>query len=116
MFLRWFIIFKYLKHGLLSLVGFSVLCLILYLIAFDQIAKLESDSDDPVIIGRVVQAETMKGPNDLYLVEDPTGKVYVKTQKGTPRVNAMMVVFGTGVKKTPSGYTMMTEKKRLGTF
>ncbi len=108
-----------------SLAVLVALLLIAYASFCNQIGRLADveDAKTVVVSGIVREAwkaeelnpEADKKARDIYMVEDPTGCVYVLTQLGLPRPGTVTVVWGKK-RTTDPGRPQVEERNRAGSF
>lgn len=100
-----------------SLVVLSILLAVAYFACCTQAGKLAgaADGDKVVMAGQVVECFGDVGENCVYVLEDPSGSVYVTSDSGTPAPGTFVVVWGS-TRETDAGRAMLVEHKRAGTF
>lgn len=114
---RWLHYLTLLRGVVASLIVLAILLVIAYACFCHRAGSLTSVKEEGyvVLVGQVKQ--TFGGPlgDAVYVLEDPSGAVYVLTDVGLPSEGAVVIVWG---KKTTTegGRAMVVERRRAGTF
>jgi len=100
-----------------SLIILTILLVLLYVCFYTAAGSLD-DVTDGKNVGLVGQVKRVFGGTDracVYVLEDPSGAVYVLTDVGSPQEGAFVIVWGTKT-TTDEGRSMIVERRRAGTF
>lgn len=100
-----------------SLIVLAILLVLAYFAFCTQAGTLSAvqSGRDVVMAGQVIECFGDVGEDCVYVLEDPSGSVYVMSDMGTPAEGAFVVVWGT-TQETDEGRRTLIEQKRAGTF
>lgn len=100
-----------------SLIVMAIIVAIAYACFCTHIDAIGMAKDETrlVLVGQVHRAHGDEVGNAAYELEDPSGRVFVITQVGTPSDGSLVIVLGTK-NTTDNGRPLVIEQRRAGTF
>lgn len=114
---NWFQYNTFTRGALGSLIVLAILLALGYFAFCTQAGTLDAVDDGRVVVmaGQVTGCFGDVGAECVYVLEDPSGSVYVVSGLGAPAEGAFILVWGT-TSETDEGRRLLIEQKRAGTF